>query len=132
MAKTSELFNQIVETAELVRTGDGADEYQLDLSEESIARLDDMIDDFWGEGGPAEENFHAMVWAFGCYIGAVVTRHFKGEWFKDETTGEVTFESDTSGVGFNPFNWVAKKFDLQDDLESKYRMITNMIEADRR
>lgn len=63
MAKTSELFNQIMETAELVRTGNGAEEYQLDLSEESIARLDNMIDDLWGEGGPAEENFHTMVWA---------------------------------------------------------------------
>lgn len=62
----------------------------------------------------------------------MVTRPFKGEWSKDETAGEVTFESDTSGVGFNPFNWVAKKFDLQDDLESKYRVITKMIEADRR
>ena len=131
MKTENELLNTILQTAEMVRARDEDNEYDLDFSEGSIARLEEMIDDFWGEDGPSKENFDLMVWAFGCYVAAVIETNFNGEWHKEES-GELSFVSDSGEVGLKPFNWIAKKFELQDSLEAKYDFATNMIKADRR
>jgi hypothetical protein len=127
----NELLKSILHTAQQVPSFDEEQEYDLDFSEESIGRLDELIDDFWGEGGPSKDNFDTMVWVFGCYIAAVVENNFKGHWYKEES-GEVNFEPEISEIAFNPFNWVAKKFELKDSLEAKYEFVTNMMKVDRK
>ena len=132
LSESNELLGSIIETAKFVAGDEGSKVYDLDFSEESIGSLDDMIDDYFGEVGPSEENFDSMVWAYGSYVAAVIDRHFNGDWYKNKDTGEITFEPELSSVGANPFNWVAKKFDLGDTLESKYVSITNMFKEDRK
>ena len=132
LSESNELLDSIIETAKFVAGDGGSKDYDLDFSEESIGSLDDMIDDYFGEDGPSKENFDAMVWAYGSYVAAVIDRHFNGDWYKNEDTGEITFEPELSSVGANPFNWVAKKFDLGDTLQSKYISMTNMFKEDRK
>ena len=132
MSEAKDLWESIVKTAEYVSQGKDAEEYGLDFSEESVIGLDDMLEDLWGEEGPSEENWDSMVWAFGSYIAVVISRHFNGDWARNEESGEIVFEAETAGVGLNPFSWVAKKFDTQDSLKSNYDFITNMMKEDRK
>lgn len=132
MSDEKELLKRILATAKFVANDDGSQDYDLDYSEESIGSLDDMLDDYFGEGGPSEENFNAMVWAYGSYVAAVIEKNFNGHWYENDDTGEVTFEPETSSIGANPYSWVAKKFDLGDNLQEKYLFITNMFKEDRK
>jgi hypothetical protein len=132
MDTNQELWNSIKETAEYVAKMDDAADYALDFSEESIVSLEDMLEDFYGDEGPSEQNWDAMVWAFGSYLAAVINNNFNGEWVKNEETGEIIFEAETAGVGLNPFTWIAKKFDAQDSIKDKYNFITNMMKEDRK
>jgi len=75
MSDEKELLKRILATAEFVANDDGSQDYDLDYSEESIGSLDDMLDDYFGEGGPSEENFNAMVWAYGSYVAAVIEKN---------------------------------------------------------
>jgi len=127
-----ELLESILKMAEFVAQDKGSENYDLDYSEKSIGRLDDMINDYFGDNGPSEKNFNAMVWAYGSYVAAVIDRNFNGNWYRNEDTGEVRFEPETSPIGAKPFNWVAKKFDLGDSLQEKYVSITNMFKEDRK
>ncbi len=132
MSTNQELWDHIKETAEYIAQMDDAANYDLDFSEESLFSLDDMLEDFYGDEGPSEENWDAMVWAFGSYVAVVINNHFNGEWAKNDETGEIIFEAETAGVGLNPFTWVAKKFDIQDSIKDKYDFIANMMKDDRK
>lgn len=67
-----------------------------------------MIDDYFEEDGPSNENFNAMVWIYGLYVAAVIDRNFNRDWYENEDTGEVTFEPEISPIGANPYHWVSK------------------------
>ena len=132
MSDELQLLERILATAEFFANDHGSQDYNLDFSEESIGSLEDMIEDYFGEDGPSEENFNAMVWIYGSYVAAVIDRNFNGDWYENEDTGEVTFEPEISPIGANPYNWVAKKFDLGDNLQGKYLSITNLFKEDRK
>jgi hypothetical protein len=128
MKLSKERWSEIEQTALIVGEGREAEMYKLDFTQASIARLDSMIDDLWE--GEAPQNLEMMVWVFGSYIALIVNRTFDGEWTTRKGSREITFESATSGVAFNPWNWVAKRFELDDPLAPKASMIFNMIKVD--
>lgn len=132
MSADSELLELILNTAKFVASSKETQKYALDFSEKSIGRLDDMIDDFWGEDGPSEKNFSNVAWVLSCYIAAIIEKNFKGEWRKDEAMGAAVFHAESSGFGLYPYAWVDKRLELQDSLKSKYDTVKKLIKADRR
>ena len=73
-----------------------------------------------------------LIWVFGSYIALIVDKNFKGVWTKNSNNQEIWFGASKSGVKFSPYNWIAKKFEFGDSLESKYTAIADMIEKDKK
>ena len=132
MPTNKKLWEDIKEAGEIVGEGEKAEEYKLDFSEASLKRLDQMIIDLWGDDGPSKKSYDNLIWVFGSYIALIVDKNFKGVWTKNSNNQEIWFGASKSGVKFSPYNWIAKKFEFGDSLESKYTAIADMIEKDKK
>ena len=121
-------WSEIVDIGQMVGEGDNAIKYQLDFSIKSVVRLDKMIDDLWE--GEIPNNLDNMIYLFGSYLAIITENYFNGSWSINKQTNEINFESKTSKVKFNPWNWVAKKFELNESLSSKTQVIFKMIKDD--
>ena len=132
MPKKQKLIDAILESAQIVASGPDAEKYRLDLSEDSIKRLDRMIKDYWGESGPSEEGRDNIIWVFGSYVAAIVGQHFTGIWGESEALGGIAFKPKSGKVSFSPYNWVAKRFDVGDTLAYKYKTVAKLMAADRK
>lgn len=58
--------------------------YKVDHSIESLKEMDRFIDEQSGRDGMISLNSGAILFSVGCYIGAVVTRLYGGEWITDD------------------------------------------------
>lgn len=125
-------WQKIEATASYVASKARTDGYWLDFSEQSLEELDKMFSDTWGDAGPSEENLNAMVWAFGSYVAIVINTHYSGVWDRERDDGPINFTSASGLIGFNPWNWVAKRFDEGDSVSEKYSAITKMVDGDRK
>jgi hypothetical protein len=99
-----------------------------DFSERSIACMDHFIESKWPDLGPSLENFETMVWIHGCYVAAVLCRHYRGRLVLSDGGGPL-FQCTT--VGLNPWEWVRKRFQLQDGLAAQYEVFTRLAADDR-
>lgn len=104
----------------------------LDYSEASLKTLDRLVSSVWGEDGPSEENYEAMTWAFGCYVGEVLQRHFNGVWNEDEDG--LFFDGIRSGAGVSPWNWITKRFEFGSDeaVAKKYVLAKKLLSEDKK
>ena len=121
-------WSEIVDIGQMVGKGDNAIKYQLDFSIKSVVRLDKMIDELWE--GEMPNNLDNMIYLFGSYLAIITDNYFNGSWTINKQTNEINFESKISKVIFNPWNWVAKKFELSENLSSKTKVIFKMIKDD--
>ncbi len=58
--------------------------YKVDHSIESLKEMDRFIEEQSGRDGMISLNSGAILFSVGCYIGAVVTRLYGGEWITDD------------------------------------------------
>ena len=114
----------------MVGEGDDAKKYKLDFSIKSIPRLDKMISDLW-KGDPPND-LDTMTFVFGSYVALIVDRSFQGSWTTEKDTNEIVFNSKKSSVNFNPWNWVAKRFELEDMIAPKADFIFKMLVEDKK
>ena len=121
---------RIVEVGQMVGEGDDAKKYKLDFSIKSIPRLDKMISDLW-KGDPPND-LDTMTFVFGSYVALIVDRSFQGSWTTEKDTNEIVFNSKKSSVNFNPWNWVAKRFELEDMIAPKADFIFKMLVEDKK
>jgi hypothetical protein len=105
---------------------------KLDYSEASLKTLDQLVSSLWGADGPSEENYEAMIWAFGCYVGEVLQRHYNGVW--NEGDDGLFFDGINSGAGVSPWSWIAKRFEFGADeaVAKKYTLAKKLLIQDRK
>ncbi len=115
----------------------GAEEGEvLDYSESSLARVNNMIDELWGdpETGKAEERFlETMAPVVGAYVGEVIVRDLGGSWKLDPEEGIPAVRSPT-GVRAFPVAKAEKRFlnGHEDDLSFYYKVIKDMWRGSRK
>ena len=58
--------------------------YKVDHSIESLKEMDRFIEEESGRDGMISLNSGAILFSVGCYVGAVITRLYGGEWITDD------------------------------------------------
>lgn len=104
--------------------------YHFDYSEESVAFLDQMIDELWGEEQPVM--VEAMVHVFGAYLGEVIVRRLHGAWVENEE-GDIQIElhlADGSKMIANVFSKTLKRFNngMEDSLGYYYQGLKRLLQ----
>jgi hypothetical protein len=132
MLLSADEWMKIESTASYVASKARTDGYWLDFSEQSLEELDRMFSKNWGDAGPSEESRDLLVYAFGSYVAVVINAHYAGAWDRERDDGPVNFTSASGLIGFNPWNWIVKRFDEGDSIYEKYSTITKMVDADRK
>ena len=100
---------------------------QLDFSEASIARLDNLIAIAWPEP-PA--HLDTMVGLFGYYLGETACRQLNWQWVAG-INGDWHIEAKTVNAMAFPFAKVRRRFlnGTEDSLKSYYRVLKEMGRA---
>jgi hypothetical protein len=81
----------------------------LDYSEDSITKLDNIISNAWN--GQVPQQLDAMIEMFGAYLGEVLSRNIDGRWTLKEGTWMIDFPLPDGSVGSaNVFGKVRKRF----------------------
>jgi hypothetical protein len=79
----------------------------LDFSEESVRRLDAVIDDFWPKGTD-EDTLSVIVPTMAGYIGEVMIRNIGGKWVDDKKYHQPAIEN--HGARVYPISEVGDRF----------------------
>jgi len=79
----------------------------LDYTPESVFRLDDLIDKFWGPK-PEHATYEAMVPAIGAYLGEVLVDATAAQWVR---TPDGQMAVQLGAISAFPMNKVGKRFD---------------------
>jgi len=86
---------------EIVQSAKRVDGIALDYTEESIEKIDSVIESFRRENVPLESIAETLFCA-GCYVGEVFVRNGRGVWKKTEDTGMKGFASAPMVVQIGP------------------------------
>ena len=78
----------------------------LEVSPDSVLRLDDLIDQFWPPGARPDD-YQSMIPVIGAYVGEVLIRETGATWVEGPHGIGVTLR----GQSAFPLNKVAKRFD---------------------
>jgi len=102
---------------------------ELDYSEASIAKLDEIINKGWPDRPPAM--LEPTVVTFGAYLGEAIRRNIGGEWGFAESEGYFLDRVGGKAKIF-PFNKVTKRFrnGEEDSLGFYYRAMKHTLETE--
>jgi hypothetical protein len=104
---------------------------RLNFTPASLKVLDAVIKSIWGGERPSDQNFDAMVWAFGAYVAEVIHRNNEGYWAKSKAHYDFHCTTDGKPTGFavSPWSWVYKRFDEDDMLATKYKGVMKIADS---
>ena len=130
MPPSPEILNELKRIAQIhVDTAKQISGLDFDYSEASMALLDPMIEENWGENPPTQ--LESIVKIIGAYIGEVIVRHLQGQWAEGDGRWVVEFPLPDGSIGkANVFYKTQNRFTngMEDSLGYYYQMIKRMHE----